>query len=72
MGVGKVTILSKGSMRGQYVFLTAKYGLLYTFTILVIISADSLSYFLKIIMLISLLGTPTRTRMGINRVTFYS
>ena len=27
MGVGRVTFLSEGSMRGQYVFITAKYVL---------------------------------------------
>ena len=27
MGVGRVTFLSKGPMRGQYVFITAKYML---------------------------------------------
>ena len=43
----------------------------WTFSISVIISADSDSYFLKIIMLISLVGTLTQTRMGIDRVTFY-
>ena len=68
MGVGSVTFLSKGPMRGQYVFPTTKY----TFSISVIISADSVPYFLKMIMLINSKGTLTQTRMGIDRVTFYS
>ena len=44
-----------------------------TFSISVtIISEDSVSYFLKVIMLYSLVGTLTQTRMGIDRMTFYS
>ena len=40
---------------------------LYTFSISVIISTDSVFYFLKMIMLISLVGTLTQTRMDIDR-----
>ena len=58
MGVGKVTFLNKGPMRGQYVFITAKYVL---FMDVVIISTDSVSYCLKMIMLITLVGTLTQT-----------
>ena len=63
MGVGRVTFLSKGPMRGQYVFSTAKYVLLWTFSNSVIISTDSVSYCLKMIMLITLVVTLTQTRM---------
>ena len=63
MGVGRVTFLSKGPMRGQYVFITAKYVLFMDFSISVIISTYSVSYCLKMIMLITLVGTLTQTRM---------
>ena len=45
---------------------------LWTFSISFIISADLVSYFLKMVMLISLVSTLTQTRMGKDRVTFYS
>ena len=38
----------------------------------IIISTDSASYFLKMSMLISLVGTLTQARMGVGRVTFLS
>ena len=74
MGVGRAIFLSKGTMRGQYFFLVAKYMFffLWTFSISNIISADTISYFLKMSMLISLVGTLTQTRMGIDRLIFYS
>ena len=65
LGVGRVPFLSKVSMRVQYVFLTAKY--VRCVYIPVIISADSVSYFLKMIMLICLVGTLNQTRMGTDR-----
>ena len=67
-----VTFLSKGSMTGQYIFLSAKYILFINVFYSVIISADPVSYFLKMIMLISLVYILTQTRMGINSVTSYS
>ena len=45
---------------------------LWTFSISVINSAYSVSYFFKMITLISLIGTLTQTRMGMDRMTFYS
>ena len=45
---------------------------LWTFSISVIISADPVSYFLKMIVFTSLVGTLPQTRMGIDLVTFYS
>ena len=60
MGVGRVKVLSKGPMRGQYVFITAKNVL---FMGVVIISTDSASYCLKRIMFITLVGTLTQTRI---------
>ena len=53
MGVGMVTFLSKGPMRGQYVFLTSIHAFYGLFSISVIISTDSVSYCLKMIMLIT-------------------
>ena len=71
MGVGRVIFLSKGPMRDQC-FPYCKIRALYGRFLLHIISADSVSYFLKMIMLISLLDTLTQTRIDIDRVTFYS
>ena len=45
---------------------------LWTFSISVILSADSVSYFLEMIMLMSLVDSLTQTRMGMDRVTFSS
>ena len=72
MGVGRVTLLSKEPIRGQYVFLTAKYVLF--------IDVFYFSYYFRRLSLlfpsndcaISLVGTLTQNRMGIDRVTFYS
>ena len=44
----------------------------WTFYISIIISTDSASYFLKMRMLISLVGTLTQARMGLGRFTFLS
>ena len=66
MGLVRVTFFSKGPMRGQYVFLMAKRMNLYGF----FTSTDSASYFLKMSMLISLVGIFTQARMGVDRVTF--
>ena len=68
-GVGRITFPSEGSMRGQYVFFSANYELcinIFYFNI----STDSVSYFFKMITLISLVGALTQTRMGIGKVTF--
>ena len=71
MGVGRITFSSEGSLRGQYVFFSANYELcidIFYFNI----STDSVSYFFKMITLISLVGILTQTRIGIGRVTFSS
>ena len=72
MGVGRVPLLSKGPMRGQYVFLTAKYVLF--------IDIFYFSYYFRRLSLlfpsndyaISLVGTLAQIRMGIDRMSFYS
>ena len=63
MGVGRVTFLSIGPMKGQYFFLMAKYNLFMDVFYSVIISTDSVSYCLKMSMHITLVGTLTQTRM---------
>ena len=63
MGVGRVTFLSKGPVRVNMFSLRQNTYFLWTFSISVIISADSLSYCLKMIMLITLVGTLTQTRL---------
>ena len=75
MGLGRVTVYSKRHtcMRGQYVSLMAKHShLFWPCFIAIIISTDSASYCLKMIMLISLVDTLTQARMGVGRVTFPS
>ena len=67
----QVTHTSQGPMRGQYVFHMAKYCNLYG-RFLFIISGDSVSYFLAVIMLISKIGTLTKNLIGLGRVTFSS
>ena len=53
MGVSRVILPCKGPMRGQYVFLMAKSQSLYTcFVFSIISSGDSVSYFIKMIMLV--------------------
>ena len=57
-------------MRSQYVFLIAKSRSFISFIVSIIISGDAASYFLEMVMLISLKGSPTQTRMGIRRLAF--
>ena len=71
MGLGRVTFSSKGPMRGQYVFLMAKYINLYGHFIFPLSFPHSASYCLKTSILISLVGIFTQTRMGVG-VTFLS
>ena len=70
-GVGRITFSSEGSLRRQYVFFSANYEL-YIDVFHFNISTDSVSYFFKMITLISLVGTLTQTRNDIGRVTFSS
>ena len=71
MGFGRVTLPSKGPMRGQYVFLMTKSRSFYIL-FSISISGDSASYFIEMFMLISLEYTLAQTRMGFGRVTFSS
>ena len=59
-------------MRGQYVFIMAKSQSFYVLHFQLLIFGDSPSYFLEMIMLISLKGIFTQTRMGVGRVTLLS
>ena len=72
LGVGRVTLSSKGPMRGQYICFTAKAQKCYRFSFFFVNQ-----YFwrvsiwlLQMITLISLEGTLTQPRMGVCRVTF--
>ena len=72
MGVGRVTFLSKGPMSICLPYdkiRTCHRRFLFQ---LLFPQTQSVSYFLKMIMLISLVGTLTQARMGTNRMTFLS
>ena len=70
MGVGRVIFPAKGPMRGQYILIMAKSQSVYTFYFYIYYSRDS--YFLEMVMLISLEGSLTQTKMGVGRVTLPS
>ena len=58
-------------MKGQYIFnMTKSRSLCFIFSIT--ISGDSASYFLEMVVIISLEGTLTQTRMGVDRITLPS
>ena len=58
MGIGRVTFPSKGPIRGQNIFLMAQSQIFICFIHSILRSEDSASYFLRMIILISLVGTP--------------
>ena len=69
-GVGRITFPSEGSMRGQYVFFSANYELcidIFYFNI----STDSVSYFFKMITLISLGRYPYSNQNGYRQGDFF-
>ena len=71
LGIGSVTLPSKGPMRGQYVFLMAKFQIFDGFCFQLVFWRLDL-YFPEMIMLISFVSTLTQTTMGVGRVTFPS
>ena len=73
MGLGRVTFSSKGPMRGQYVFLMAKYINLYGRFIFPLSFPQTQPLIsLKRVCLLVWLVSPTQARMGVGRVTFLS
>ena len=78
MAIGRVNFPGKGPMRGQFVFIWSESCLFFSvviqllFFFSVIISGDSVSYLHEMVVLISLDGTLTQTRIGTGRVTFPS
>ena len=57
-------------MRDQFGFFMAKYYTFMTFSIYIVISGDTVSYFLGMIKFFYKLCTETQTRMGLRRFTF--
>ena len=57
MGVGRVTLPSKGPMRDQYVFVMAKSKRFDRFCIQLLVFLETHPRFLRMIMLISVVGT---------------
>ena len=72
-GVDRVTFPSKEHMRGQNVFLMAKYPKLFIrFLFLISISEDSASYFLEMIMLTDSVGNRAQTNIMVVKTTYPS
>ena len=71
IGLGWVTYSSKRPMRGQYIFLMAKRSNMYGRFILRLLFPQSSSYFHKMSMLISLIGTLAQARIGVGSVIPY-
>ena len=72
---GRVNFPSKGSMKGNMSLIWQRpFGVIPSavsfICFSITISGDSAAYFFEIIMLISLKGTLTQTRLKLDRVTF--
>ena len=70
IGIGSITFHRKGPMRGQHMF-SLKFIHVYTFLLSIFIFSNSASHFLEIIMLVSQVGMPNQTRIGVGSITFH-